>query len=776
MSHWRCIRLLSVAAVMAVALVARAEEDRAEEDRTQVFQQKVRPLLVKYCFECHNDDLEEAELNLRPFNSLAQVLDDHKRWVKLLQKVQFHEMPPPDAAQPTKAERQQITAWVDDAVNNINCTGEIDPGRPTIRRLNRVEYRNTIRDLLGVDYAPADDFPADDVGYGFDNIGDVLSLPPILLEKYLAAAEDVTGEVILTDLKSPLDVQIAAAELEATRGSSRRGLRGRILTSSGEMYFAHDFPHRGKYHVTTVAWGDQAGDEPVRMSLRVDGRQVHVFEVKAERGAPQSYSHILELAPGKHRIGLAFLNDYYEPDAKDPGQRDRNLIVEQVSLDGPEGFRPADLPETHTRIFFVSPGDDLPKREAARKILERFASRAYRRPARESEVVRLLRLFDLADENGESFERAIQLCVQAVLVSPHFLYKVEQPGDPEKDGETRLLSEYELASNLSYFLWSSMPDNELLYLAHNGKLREGDNLERQVRRMLADPKAGAFVENFALQWLELRNLDSVTPDEQQFPQFDDNLRSAMLRETELFFTFMLREDRSVLDLLAADFTFVNEPLAKLYGIDGVEGDAFQRVSLSGTQRGGLLTQASVLTVTSNPTRTSPVKRGKWVLENLLGEPPPPPAPDAAPLDDQTQLTGTLRQRLEQHRADPRCATCHQKMDPLGFALENFDAIGGWRTRDEGQPIDASGELPSGETFNGAKQLQTLLLKTKKEQFVRCLTEKMLTYALGRGLEYYDQCAVNEIRAALADDNYRISTLVAGIARSEPFQRRRTIRR
>jgi hypothetical protein len=771
MSLPRLFSLLTLMCLAAVALTV-----RAEDDRTQVFQQKVRPLLKTYCFDCHSNDLAEAELNLEPVHTLSQVLDEHKQWVKLLQKVRFNEMPPPDSPQPTKAERRVIAAWVDDAVNNIRCTGEIDPGRPTIRRLNRAEYRNTIRDLLGVDYAPAEDFPGDDVGYGFDNMGDVLSLPPILLEKYLAAAHAVSEEAIVTDVPSPVDLRVAAAELEATGGSSRRGSRGRILTSSGEMYQRLDFPHPGKYHVTSLAWGDQAGGEPVKMSLRVDGRQVHVFEVKAEQGSPQSYTHVIGLEAGKHRIGLAFLNDYYEPDAKDPEERDRNLIVEQLSIEGPEGFRPRDLPETHRRIFFVTPGDDLLKREAARKIIERFASRAYRRPVKESETMRLMRLFDLADENGETFERAIQLCVQAVLVSPHFLYKVEQPGSIERDGETRRLNDFELASNLSYFLWSSMPDEQLFRLAEGGKLREGDNLQRQVRRMLADHKAEAFVENFALQWLELRNLDTVTPDKGTFPQFNDKLRAAMRRETEMFFTAILREDRSVLDLLAADFTYMDESLAKLYGFQGIDGDRFQRVSLAGTNRGGLLTQAGVLTVTSNPTRTSPVKRGKWVLENLLGEPPPPPAPDAAPLDDQTQLTGTLRQRLEQHRADPRCATCHQKMDPLGFALENFDAIGGWRTRDEGQPIDATGELPSGEKFNGAKELQSLLLETKRDQFVRCLTEKMLTYALGRGLEYYDQCAVNEIRTAVAEDDYRISTLVLEIVRSDPFQRRRTIGR
>ena len=745
-----------------------------QDGQTDAFARQVRPLLKTYCVDCHSGDAPEADLNLKNVAGSQQVLEDRRRWLKVLQKVRFEEMPPADSDQPSRAERKLLGAWIDSAVNSFDCGESPNPGRPTIRRLNRLEYRNTIRDLLGVDYAPADDFPADDVGYGFDNIGDVLSLPPILLEKYLAAATAITGDAIVSDIPPPVAERIPAAKMQARDRGSRDG--SRKLTTSGEMSIEFDFPQAGTYDIRISAHGDQAGDEPVKMAVRIGAKSIKTFDVEAERNSPQAYDCQLTVEPGAQRIAVAFLNDYYNPEAEDRRRRDRNLIVEHIELKGPRGFKPAKLPAAHERIFFVAPGDELSPQQAARQILLRFASRAYRRPATTDELNRLTGLFELAQRHDESFESSVQLAIQAVLVSPHFLFKVERPGYDDRDGEQKPLDDFELASNLSYFLWGSMPDDELFELARRRKLRDDGVLDKQVRRMLADPKASALVESFALQWLELRNLESVTPDEQRFPAFDERLRAAMLRETELFFAEIIKSDRSLLDLLAADFTFINEPLAELYGIKGVEGDSFRRVSLAGTQRGGLLTQASVLTVTSNPTRTSPVKRGKWVLENLLGEPPPPPAANVPELEDQKELTGTLRQMMEQHRADPRCATCHRRMDPLGFALENFDAIGGWRERDGKLPIDASGELPGGEKFRGARELQTLLLKTKKEAFVRCVAEKMLTYALGRGLEYYDQCAVDEITTALAENDYRFSTLILGIARSDPFQKRSTIRR
>jgi hypothetical protein len=408
--------------------------------------------------------------------------------------------------------------------------------------------------------------------------------------------------------------------------------------------------------------------------------------------------------------------------------------------------------------------------ETAREIIGAFARRAYRRPVTRTESDRLLRLFQMADQDGETFEASVKVALTAVLVSPHFLFRGELQPDPNDPGTVHPIDEFALASRLSYFLWSTMPDEELFGHAERKTLRK--NLEFQVRRMLNDPRANALVDNFAGQWLQLRNIRLVAPDPKTFPDFDGALRDAMQKETELFFANIIREDRSVLEFLEANYTFVNERLARFYGIDQVVGDDFQRVSLKGTGRGGLLTQASILTVTSNPTRTSPVKRGKWVLDNLLDSPPPPPPPDVPELEEGGVLTGSLRQRMEQHRENPMCASCHARMDPIGFGLENFDGIGAWRQKEGEFAIDPSGKLVTGESFDGVADLKRILLKNKRDDFARCLTRKMLTYALGRGLEYYDKCAVDQIRRRLARNRYKFSTLILEIVKSTPFQMRR----
>jgi mono/diheme cytochrome c family protein len=624
MRCWLTLPLILAAALGWAA--AQTEPPRQDTAREPSFAQDIQPLLARYCTKCHGGDTPRADLSLEKYKDAEQVLRDRKVWEKVVKNVRSKEMPPANKPQPTPAEAELLAGWVEAQLAKVDCTKERDPGRVTIRRLNRAEYNNTIRDLLGVDFQPAEDFPADDVGYGFDNIGDVLSLPPILLEKYLAAAETIIERVFAT-------------------------------------------------------------------------------------------------------------------------------------------------PAARKRLMICDVDAEPSKADCARKIIEHFATRAYRRPVRPDEMERLLKLVELAEKNGDSFETGIQLAAQAVLVSPHFLFRIETDPPPNVATPVRTLNNYELATRLSYFLWSSMPDEELFNHARNGTLRENGNLEAQVKRMLKDPKARALVENFAGQWLQLRNLKTVTPDPGTYPAWDEKLRAAMQKETELFFAAILREDRSVLEFLDADFTFLNERLARHYGIDGVQGEQFRRVQLTGKQRGGVLTQASVLTVTSNPTRTSPVKRGKYILENILGTPPPPPPPDVPELDEDKELTGSLRQRMEQHRAKPLCASCHQRMDPLGFGLENFDGLGAWRGKDGKFPIDASGVLPGGEKFNGPAELKAVL-KEKKVDFCRCLTEKMLTYALGRGLEYYDKCVVDDIVAALAKNDYRFTALVLEIVKSEPFQKRR----
>jgi mono/diheme cytochrome c family protein len=621
------MRWLRTLCFLALSLSAlRADRSAAAEPASPSFTKDVAPFLAAHCTKCHGGAKPKGGLALDKFADEAAALKDRGVWERVADNLRSGDMPPPARKRPAEKELDAVNAWLDAAVFKVDCNGPKDPGRVTIRRLNRVEYNNTIRDLIGVDFQPADDFPADDIGYGFDNIGDVLSLPPILLEKYLAAAEKI--------------------------------------------------------------------------------------------------------------VDRAFANE-----------------------------------EIRKRILVAVPDEKTNRFEAARKVFRAFGDRAYRRPIRQDELRRLMRFMEMATRDGESFETGIKLGLQAILVSPHFLFRIETDPTGKDATAPHPISEYELATRLSYFLWSTMPDEELFKEARDGTLRK--NLDAQVRRMLQHPKARALVDNFAGQWLQTRNVKTMTPDPGLFPQFDEALRSAMQKETELFFENVMRGDRSVLEFLDADYTFLNERLAKHYGIAGVKGPEFRKVSLQGSARGGVLTQASILTITSNPTRTSPVKRGKWILENILGTPPPPPPPDVDQLKEgeEVELKGSLRQRMEQHRRDPNCATCHQRMDPIGFAFENFDAIGGWRNKDGKFIIDPSGTLPSGQTFQGPAELRTIL-KGKADLFARCLSEKMLTYALGRGTEPADRCSIEEIARALAKNDYRFSSLVLAVVRSDPFQMRR----
>jgi mono/diheme cytochrome c family protein len=776
---------IAVAAIGVSAVVsffakpAESVEAKSSPTGADVFGQKIVPFVAKYCSDCHSGAKPEGNLELTKFKDAAEVAANRKTWRKVLGKLAAREMPPVDQDQPTAAEIEQVTNWIDAELARPVPFEAQDPGRLTIHRLNRAEYNNTIRDLVGVDYHPADDFPADDVGYGFDNIGDVLSLSPLLLEKYVAAAERIMDQAIAVPRPDapPPTRTFEVAKLDATVKAELNFRGARRMMKNGELWQQWKTPYEGDYRIRVKARGDKVGDDLPHMVIKVDDREVKGFDVKVERMPPSSYECTTHLEPGDHKLAIAFTNEFTDPKSKDDFRRDRALLVSKFEVDGPLGPLPFEaLPESHRKIFgapLKSGASVDEEAEAARKIVRRFADRAFRRPAKDDEIDRLMQLWAMADKDGEPFERSIQLALEAVLVSPHFLFRVEtdpRPDDPQSKHE---INDYELATRLSYFLWSSMPDAELLSLCQKGSLRKDGHLEAQVRRMLKDPKAQALVDNFVGQWLQTRRLPTITPDSSVFSQFDESLREAMQKETELFFLHVMSEDRSVLEFLDADYTWANERLAKLYGISGVSGDEFRRVSLAGTHRGGLLTEASVLLITSNPGRTSPVKRGKWVLETLLGAPPPNPPPNvpALPDDKKAPLTGTLRQRMEQHRADPICASCHKTMDPLGFSLENFDAIGRWRTKDGGQPIDASGVLPGGKTFDGVEGLRQIL-KAKKDQFVRCLAEKMLTYALGRGLEDFDDAAVDQIAHAAAKNDYRFSAFAIEIARSAPFQMRR----
>lgn len=744
----------------------KAQRNSVPNQNRQTLAKDVAPLLNQYCYSCHGNGKKKADLALDAYKDEASVLNDRKTWEKVLHNLRTGDMPPENKPQPTPQQREMLIAWIDSTIFQTDCN-EPDPGRVTLHRLNRAEYNNTVRDLIGISFQPADDFPADDSGYGFDNIGDVLSMPPILLEKYLGAAERILAAAIVTDPVKHATRRIQAESMGPDPGKEVFGNGFKALSSNRNITTSYDAPVASDYILRIRAYGQQAGPDPARMELKVDGKSVKIHDVKAVEDSPKKYEASARLTVGKHKVEIAFINDYMSPPEPKKSRKDRNLFIDYLEVVAPPGAVP--LPESHVRIFGRN---SEPTSGSAQSIVRRFATLAYRRPVSDVEVKRLMRFFELGQKNGEKFERGVEVALQAILVSPHFLFRGELQPEPNNPRVVHAINEYALASRLSYFLWSSMPDEELFRLAGQGTLRK--NLETQVKRMLRDSKAHALVDNFAGQWLQLRNLKLISPDPDEFPEFDEDLRKSMQQETELFFETIVREDRSVLEFLTADYTFLNDRLARHYKLPPVKGEAFLRVSLVGTPRRGLLTQGSVLTITSNPTRTSPVKRGKWVLENILGTPPPPPPPEVPELSEAREkvLSGTLRQRLEQHREDPVCASCHARMDPIGFGLENFDGIGGWRQKDGKFAIEPAGKLVSGETFNGPTELTQILAQRKKEDFVRCLAEKLLIYALGRGLEYYDRCALDRIAQEVPKSNYEFSGLILEVVRSTPFQKRR----
>lgn len=728
------------------AVSGKAADSAAES----TFQKDILPFLRTHCFACHGNGKAKADLSFDKYRDDASVLNDRKVWENVRTMLKEREMPPPERPRPKPAEIEVVTRAIQGMFDRFDNAARPNAGRVTMRRLNRTEYNNTVRDLLGVDFKPADDFPADDVGSGFDNIGDVLSVSPLLLEMYLSATERILEEaIVIADLPRP-----SKRLFDQFRTSS--------ITTRGELGKTVSF-EEGNYRIRCKVAGHPIGDQHLRVMLRVAGKDVQEFEVKAAPDQAQWLEATVPMKAVTGRVALLFLNP---ADGEGPL---RTLQLKAIEIEGP--FDPPSLqyPEAHRRLMAHQPG--LPPREAAREIIVRLATRAFRRPVRPAEVDRSLAFYDAAEKKGKRFEIRVREALYPVLMSPHFLFRVEIDPPNTPPGTTYPISEYELASRLSYFLWNSMPDEELFSLAVKGTLRE--NLEAQVRRMIRDPRSASFLQGFAEQWLTLRKLELSSPDPKLFPSFNAALRQAMIRESLLFFETLVREDRSIPDLLDADFTLLNEQLARHYGIPGVKGKEFVRVKLPPDRR-GILTHASVLTLSSNATRTAPVKRGKFVLEQLLNatQPPPPPNIDIPEIEDQKHLKGTLRQQMEQHRANPTCASCHQRMDPIGFAFENFDAVGVWRDKDSGGVIDPSGVLPDGRQFNGPEGLRKILHEDK-DVFVRCVVEKMFTYALGRGLEPYDRRAVNRCMEALAKNNDRFSTLLLEIVQSDPFQKRTT---
>ncbi|MFQ5731030.1 MAG: DUF1592 domain-containing protein [Planctomycetaceae bacterium] len=751
---------------------AERRRDRRATSMKQ-FRTHVAPVLQKYCYECHGPKEQMEGVAFHKLTDERSVFGGRKLWEKVHRVVKAGAMPPADhTLRPSDAQRRRVAKWIEESIFAIDCRLVDDPGRVTIRRLNRSEYNNTIRDLVGVDFNPAKDFPSDDVGYGFDNIGDVLSLPPLLMEKYLDAAEQVVRKAIVPDDPAKKRQRVDAAKLKANGGARPvAGAGFRPIISTGEVYATFHFPKTGDYRLRAEAAADQAGKELAKMEFRLDGKAVKVFKVTGRR-RPKVYEFKLKVKQGNRKFAAAFINDFYNPKAP-RRNRDRNLGVRFLEVRGPIGSRVADRSPVHKRLLFAQPGPKKTVKQAATEVLAKFLPRAFRRPVTADEVARYVRLVEFAVQQGEGFEGGMQVALQGVLVSPHFLFRIESDRDPNDPGKKRPLNDYELATRLSYFLWSSMPDDELFAMAKTGTLHRPAVLERQVRRMLKDPRTKSLVDNFGSQWLNLRILDEVTPDRKRFPTFDARLRADMRRETELFFAAVIREDRSILDFLDARFTYLNEWLAKHYGIAGVKGDTFRRVKLTGNRRAGVFTHAGILTITSNPTRTSPVKRGKWILENIFDQKPPDPPPGVPKLDEKKITAGTLslRKQLEIHRRNPVCASCHTTMDAIGFGLENFDAVGRWREKDGSVPVDASGELPGGARFSGPLELVNVL-KRRKADFARCFARKLLTFALGRGLEYYDKCAVDAIAGAAAKRNYRFTEFVMQVVKSDPFLMRR----
>ncbi len=748
----------------------------AELAQTAAWRTRIQPMLGDYCVGCHSGAEPEGSLDLDLWASsdappTAGVLREEAVLAEhLANHVAGGLMPPPGEPRPDEAARKAFSTWWTDALAAAWAAAPPDPGRVTMRRLNRYEYQRTVKDLLGVDFDTSRTFPSDDVGYGFDHIGDVLSLPPILFEKYLDAAERISDKALVVIDPNAPNARRHAAEHLAILGGGRAASEGAFFFSNGEVRKSMRFRRTGTYVVRVHASAQQAGPEPARMTVRLDRRVLASHAVKAIVGDPKTYEVKARISAGTYDVAAAFVNDYYKPRHPDPKQRDRNLFIHWVEVQGPLEGAAASLPATHRAIIPCEPAPGE-ERACAEVVFEKLLRRAYRRPPSAVEIEKHVGLVMRVMAEGEPFTGAVQVALQAVLVSPHFLFRVELDARSGPGTKALPLDDHQLASRLAYFLWSSIPDQELDDLADAGTLRA--HLHDQVARMLDHRRAGALVENFAVQWLELRRLDIAAPDPGRFKTFDEQLRASMRRETELLFQAVVREDRSILDLLDAPFTYVDPLLAKHYGMGDLAGKGFRRVPLVGGKRGGLLGHASILTLTSYPTRTSPVQRGKWLMEEILGTPPPPPPPGvgALEMEDPALIKLTLRERLQKHREDPSCAVCHDRMDNLGYGLEGFDPVGAVRVRDGAVKVDSSGTLPDGRSFAGPKELRQIL--RDDPGFPRCFAEKLLTYALGRGLEPYDRPAVLRIVEEARTQRLRFSSFIHAIVATDAFTMRRT---
>ena len=758
----------SLVLILALTVPLAAQPD-ADQPNPGAFKEAVGPGLAT-CAACHNEIQATGGLKVGGLDVIASVGSQRGQWERIVQKVSSGEMPPRGFPPLDRTVKTKLLNAARDELDRLDRLGPPDPGRVTAQRLNRTEYANTIRDLLGIRFRAQDEFPSDDSGYGFDNIGDVLTVSPILMEDYLAAAEMISRQAIGAD---PLPERPVEAGYDY-RGASNMGPFEQLGPTLVQM--RHRLEWDGEYTIRIGLQGERPkGSSPVRLAIWRDGEKLHELMAPTEPSGlvyfePFSMETMrLHLAAGDSTFRVGFIDDHFTDRLckEDIYNRNRNKFVGEVTFVGP--FRSDVEPPSRRKILICDPGSG---RECVERIISALARRAYRRPILQQDVDDLLSLVDLAETEGLSIEQGIQLALQGMLVSPHFLFRIERDPNPIDSEAKHRISDIELASRLSYFLWSSMPDEELVGLAEQRKLSDPAVLGAQVSRMLKDERSQELAANFAGQWLETRNLDSVNPDPELFPEWGPEIREAMKTETTLFFDAILDENLPLTMLLDADFSYLNDRLATHYGIEGVKGPEFRRVRLATPQRGGVLSHASVLTVTSYPTRTSPVIRGKFVLGSILGSPPPDPPPDVPALEESGASEGmTVRKQLEAHRSHPACASCHERMDTLGFGLENYDAIGRWRAAENDVPVDASGTLPSGESFDSPAELRRILMGDKKA-FTRTVTEKMLIYALGRGLKPYDRRTVTDAVNEVAADDYRFQTLIHAIVKSMPFQMRR----
>jgi len=760
-------------------------QSKVEPGVAKEFREEIEPLLQDYCFDCHGDGSHKGDLSMDKFKDLSSHLNDHEHWFRVWQNVRTQLMPPADEEfQPNLAERKLLTGWIEKQVFKLDPKNP-DPGRVTIRRLNRAEYRNTVLDVVGVSFNVNDNFPPDDTGFGFDTVGDALSLSPLLLEKYLAASEEIAAQALPTGAGKPKPIVIDPGNFRE-RGNNTQSARfmeaDQDHTVGADRKFEVDGRYAYEVSYEVRSEGGRPRGQTATWRILVDGKELHKVGVHSDRGDRGTFKGELDLPKGDHQFEF-----HIEPGEQGEGSGVTGVRVAEVKLTRDATSNWELYPESYRKIFIKGFPPQGEKEQAGymREIVENFATLVFRRPAEKGTVDRLTALaLKRAKEKDRKFVDGVKFAVTAALTSPRFLFRSEVQAEPDNPGRVVAVDEFALASRLSYFLWSSAPDVELYEHAKEGTLRA--NLRAQVDRMISDEKAERMVANFVGQWLRARDLRGLSIDVRRILHernkreaervFNQGVRHDMRIETEMFFRHILLENRPVLELLNARYSFLNENLARFYQVPRVKGREFRKVEFGEESkgRGGILGQGTFLIVTSNPTRTSPVKRGLFVLDNILGTPSPPAPPDVPELAQAKREieNGTMRQLMELHRGKPLCKSCHARMDPIGLALENFNAIGQWRDREEGQEIDTAGKLVTGESYGSVMELKEILASSRKQDFYRCLTEKMLTYALGRGVEYYDAPTVDSIVERLNKSGEGMKELVYGIVESVPFQKRR----